>query len=296
LTYRRAQELSVPLVVISRHLSHACRVPAELFDILASHGGQLGKTVRDEQRESFNMLWERACAPSGDASKRRKLPERCDRAWFVRSFCSGEHPPEAGAEDVWAAVESVRLYNPMALLASLPPFVDQFLECTPVRVRSAKHIVVGLSADSGCVHDYNLGRLRSLLYQCLYNGTTSNASEYELGCPPPLPVSFKGEALTMTRRPSIDATDEAQAASRRSRSDSSLLQEGDTSASSETPPAVPSASTWGKVRNLHIQRAPTLDRAGLTWHSDPGESALKELLLGSRSLDSYTIAGEHVPL
>ena len=81
------------------------------------------------------MLWERACAPSTDASKRRKLPERCDRAWFVRSFCSGEHPPEDGADDVWAAVESVRLYNPMALLASLPPFVDQFLECTPVRVR-----------------------------------------------------------------------------------------------------------------------------------------------------------------
>jgi hypothetical protein len=59
---------------------------------------------------------------------------------------------------------------------------------------------------------------------------------------------------------------------------------------------VPSASGWGKVRALHMQRAPTLDRAGLTWHSDPGESALKELLLGSRSLDSYTIAGEHVPL
>ena len=97
------------------------------------------------------------------------------------------------------------------------------------------------------------------------------------------------------RRPS-DSSAQAQAASRRPRSDSPLLQEGDASAGSETPPAVPSASTWGKVRNLHIQRAPTLDRAGLTWHSDPGESALKELLLGSRSLDSYTIAGEHVPL
>ena len=38
-------------------------------------------------------------------------------------------------DQVWPAIESVRLYNPMALLASLPPFVDQFLECTPVRVR-----------------------------------------------------------------------------------------------------------------------------------------------------------------
>ena len=61
-------------MVISRHLSHACRVPAELFDILATHGGQLGKTVRDEQRESFNMLWQRACAPSGEASRRKPTP------------------------------------------------------------------------------------------------------------------------------------------------------------------------------------------------------------------------------
>ena len=93
------------------------------------------------------------------------------------------------------------------------------------------------------------------------------------------------------RRPSDSS---AQASSRRSRSDSPLLQEGDASASST--PSGGHHSKWDKVRNLHIQRAPTLDRAGLTWHSDPGESALKELLLGSRSLDSYTIAGEHVPL
>ena len=28
--------------------------------------------VRDEQRESFNMLWQRACAPSGEASRRKR--------------------------------------------------------------------------------------------------------------------------------------------------------------------------------------------------------------------------------
>ena len=98
-------------------------------------------------------------------------------------------------------------------------------------------------------------------------------------------------------RPSPPPSDScAQASPRRARAESPLLHEGDAAASSGTPPGVPSASGWGKVRSLHIQRAPTLDRAGLTWHSDPGEWALKELLLGSRSLDSYTIAGEHVPL
>ena len=152
----------MPLVVISRHLSHACRVPAELFDILATHGGQLGKTVRDEQRESYTSPisplylpyispispwpgarraarelqhalaarvrpeWRGESAqanpnpkpspsphpspspsqaspsphpsPSPSQASRRKLPDRCDQAWFVRSFCSGEGgcAPEAG--------------------------------------------------------------------------------------------------------------------------------------------------------------------------------------------------------
>lgn len=92
----------------------------------------------------------------------------------------------------------------------------------------------------------------------------------------------------------------AQASLRRARLDSPLLQDGAASASSQKPLAVPTVSTkvskWAKVRNLHIQRAPTLDRAGQTWHSDPSESALKELLLGSRNLESFTIGGEHVPL
>ena len=37
-------------------------------------------------------------SPSPDQASRRKLPDRCDQAWFVRSFCSGEGgcAPEAG--------------------------------------------------------------------------------------------------------------------------------------------------------------------------------------------------------
>ena len=114
-------------------------------------------------------------------------------------------------------------------------------------------------------------------------------------------VEAPAAAHAVQARPSVHGRPSdpcAQASPRRARAESPLLHEGEAAASSGTPPGKgsPSASGWGKVRALHIQRAPTLDRAGLTWHSDPGESALKELLLGSRSLDSYTIAGEHVPL
>ena len=322
LFYRRAQELSVPLVIISRHLAHACRVPAELFDILAAHGGHLGNTVRDEQRESFNELWARANAPAGDRAKRRALPARCDREWFVRSFCNKEHPPGVGDEDVWHTVESVRLYNPMALLVSLPPFVDQFLESTPLTVRSAKHRVIGLSDDSGCVHRWNLGRLRSLIYQCLYNGTTANASEYALGSPPPLPVFFKGENIEprgaqgaygpphgLNKEPSTTLLQESSLAPlepmRLESAPPSLGSPREAAAAArdaEQPAAAAKpkkVSKWTKVRSVQTSvgalRPPTLDRDGLAWHSDPSESALKQLLLGSRSLQAWHRA-EHVLL
>ena len=58
-------------------------------------------------------------------------------------------------------------------------------------------------------------------------------------------------------------------------------------------------SKWTKVRTVQTSvgtvRAPTLDRDGLAWHSDPSESALKQLLLGSRSLQAWHQA-EHVLL
>ena len=49
----------MPLVVVSRHLAYACRVPRALFDTLASHGGRMGKNMRDSQRACIDELWER---------------------------------------------------------------------------------------------------------------------------------------------------------------------------------------------------------------------------------------------
>ena len=83
----------MPLVVISRHLSHACRVPAELFDILATHGGQLGKTVRDEQRESYTSPISPLYLPYISPIPPLHLPyislARCATSSARASTCSG---------------------------------------------------------------------------------------------------------------------------------------------------------------------------------------------------------------
>ena len=277
--YARAQSLSVPLVIVSRHLAHACRVPSELFDVLAKHGGRLGETLRDEQRESANVLYMRASAPPHDAAVRRNLPARCDAEWFAKKFCGGEQPLEPpdvaadGTPDVWQMVESINMYNPMVLLAALPPFVDQFLIGTPVTVRGARHQVIGLSAESAdCVRDGHLARLRNLIYQCLYTGATSNASEYSLGSPPPLPLLFKGER--------VEVEEETPPASPASPA----------SPGGEGTRVLSDGSAWPKVQEklrVVTLASSALDSAGGEWRCDASEAALKRLLLGRKSIAAW---------
>lgn len=95
--YERAQELSVPMTIGSRFLAHACRIPPALFDLLDRWGGELGKTLKDEQVEAINELWTRACATN--PRSRRGLPARCNREWFEDMFCKGA---QVGDESVWS--------------------------------------------------------------------------------------------------------------------------------------------------------------------------------------------------
>jgi hypothetical protein len=119
--YQRAQSLAVPLHIVTRHLSHACRLPRKLFDALAAHGGPLGRKLYEEQRATLELLFSRACSPADDEHTRLELPARCDREWFLRNFCDGKDVTDAS--QIWEAIESIHLYGPIALVAALRPEV-----------------------------------------------------------------------------------------------------------------------------------------------------------------------------
>ena len=89
LLYERAQKVSVPLKILSRHVAHACRMPRGLFDVLLELCGPFGATLGQELRDSMQALWQRACAAPDDEKTRRNLPTRCDRRWFESTFCAG---------------------------------------------------------------------------------------------------------------------------------------------------------------------------------------------------------------
>jgi hypothetical protein len=95
-----AQELSVPLVVMSRFAARSGgHMPRALFDVLTSHCGNVGKSVSASARSQLEKLWGQVCAPLG-STERGSLPKRCDMDWFlqhsVRVRHSARTPPRFG--------------------------------------------------------------------------------------------------------------------------------------------------------------------------------------------------------
>lgn len=182
--FRIAQEQSVPIIALSRFLAKACCVPRVMFEALDSHGGALGRRIFQSEKESIEELWRRACATGED---RRGLAPRCNREWFVQTFCHGQ-PDD---EDIWSSMQSINIYNALGICAALPMVVERFLTATPVSVRSAMHYVVGLSKASPGVKFPN--DVRRMLYQSLFSGVLVNTSIYDMGEPPRLPLQMKKE-------------------------------------------------------------------------------------------------------
>ena len=232
--YHCAQEMSVPLVILSRHVAHACRLPRQLFDMLLEHCGSLGAELAEEQRSSTRLLWQQACAPLGD-SARGSLADRCDRNWFLKTFCRSAdinlHDTVCGAsaaapqasssttlfardctlsapqEDIWPYIESLHVYNPLSMLAAVPAFVQLHLRPIKHTVRSAQHLIVGVSETDPGVEDRRA--LRSFVCRCLMKASIANQAEFHPIKPPPIRLSFCGEAEPFDETWSFDASEDA---------------------------------------------------------------------------------------
>jgi len=186
--FRIAQEQSVPMVIMSRHVAQACNLPRLFFEAVASHGGSLGQIMVGVLKRGIQELWRNVNRPDGVVG-RGGLPDRCNREWFHRTFCSPTSVLPDEGEDVWQAVGAFRVYSALGLCAALPSLAEDCLNPMRVSVRSATHHVLGISRENHGVKDPN--RLRSLLYQCIFKGLRLNASEYNLTAPPAIPLSFE---------------------------------------------------------------------------------------------------------
>jgi len=184
--YAAVQRLDVPLTVVSRHAAYAACIPRSFFDRLAAGtsaariiAAKLGtlpafcspiaRRFARSQKASMMELFERACA---DGEGRQGLPLRCDRSWFLLTFCvrsveSGVlHPAHAElrailaldkldpqrAERVRRLVTRVNAYDVLAAVATVPSLRQRFFDascCGP----QGRHSVIGRSAREHGVRD-----------------------------------------------------------------------------------------------------------------------------------------------
>lgn len=123
------------MVILSRHAAKECCIPRNFFDVLESHGGEVGKMVYNSERDSLVNLWVCSNAPAGSAA-RGNLPERCDPQWFAETFSAGKL--SSSKEEVWQNVEAVNLYR---YVITLQPFVLSSKIFSMVPDSSLVHIV-----------------------------------------------------------------------------------------------------------------------------------------------------------
>ena len=188
--YRRCQEIGVPLIVVSRWSAYAVQMPRSTYDQLALTGSSIGFRLRSAQRETIEELWQRACAPEfSDA--RKGLPNRCDRAWFLATFCEGSDGIDtktghrrSGADPVWDLVASFNQYDTIAILAAVPALRAKFFEPLSYIVAApaapagqaahATHLVIGTKKQVTGVKDEGKAALLRLLQHGYLDGLKAN--------------------------------------------------------------------------------------------------------------------------
>ena len=185
----------MPMIVVSRWAAYAVQMPRSTYDELALTGSSIGFRLRSAQRDTIEQLWQRACAPAG-SDARKGLPGRCDRTWFLATFCGGsdgvdpqtEHV-RGGGDSVWDLVVSFNQYDTIALLAAVPELRQKFFEPLACQVAAltisgnvadattsaaVTHQVIGTTKESTGVRDEGKPALLKLLKQGYVDGLKAN--------------------------------------------------------------------------------------------------------------------------
>lgn len=175
-TYRRFQELGIPLVILTRFASGACQVPRSFYDDLAATGHPVGIKLRNSQKLSIQALWYRANLPADD-EKREKLPARCDKTWFCNTFCAGKGLDRTGDDEIWDLIVGFNLYDPMTLVAAIPDLRRKFFEPVTVTVQGVEHLVIGVSKDKHGVKEVQALR-EYMVQRCIESLTQSYKEKF----------------------------------------------------------------------------------------------------------------------
>lgn len=175
--YRKCQDLNIQLVVVTRHLAYACRMPKTLFDSLAETGHPLGLHMQSTQRESVQKFWRQACEASKDADPTTVGQIKRDKTWFCKQFCDGAGMDRSPESDVWDIFTGFNMYDPLALMAAIPELRCKFFESETVRVKTTDHLVIGIRAEKPGIDAGKVAPAREFLMKSFQRGLLLDLSK-----------------------------------------------------------------------------------------------------------------------
>jgi inosine-uridine nucleoside N-ribohydrolase len=162
-----AQDSGIPIQFVSRHAASAVRLPKDLFDTLADGtNNPVARYLKQGVAGGLQHLWERVNMPQTDP--RRKLPPRCNPAWFSANFCKNAEIPIDASGDIWPYVAEVTPYDVLALFAVFPTLRDRFFTPYHVTRHGTTHTIIGVNELMPNVN--NPAELQAFLTDCLTKG------------------------------------------------------------------------------------------------------------------------------
>lgn len=161
--YHLVQEHRIPTIITTRFAAYGCTVPFEIFNEMSQTGNPIGEHLATIQKDRFRELWGKANALEGHPN-RGDLPARCDRNWFITTFCGGTDPSD---NDIADYIVEVAWYDPINLLAGVDALHEQFFNPYEITVNDTAHQVIGLSAVNDGIR--NAAALRDFMRDSVLN-------------------------------------------------------------------------------------------------------------------------------
>lgn len=166
--YKKCQELHVPTVTLSRWAAYGCPVPPKLLDELSKTEHMVSVNVRNAAKLGINQLWDKVTMHPSDP-RREMLPSRCDIGWFCRVFTNKKEISREWTSSVWSLVKRLNMYDPLAVLLSVPAYRAAHFSWHTKVVNDTPHIVVGTSErDTGIPNKLSLYSEYSSLFSSAF--------------------------------------------------------------------------------------------------------------------------------
>jgi predicted ATPase/class 3 adenylate cyclase len=147
--YRKCQEIGIPTITLSRWAAYGCPMPPQLLDEIAATDHMVARNIRSVSKISVDQLWNKVRLHPSDP-RREKLPYRCDVNWFCRTFMSKGELSKDWKASVWSVVKRLNMYDPLAMLLTVPAYRTSHFTCKEKIVNGVTHLIVGTSErDSG---------------------------------------------------------------------------------------------------------------------------------------------------